>query len=299
MPMPADDSGDELFAKGSALLDCQDMKVVRKELRKLRRGREILALRVKKARRELARTKKRQKEAERTLTEHEAAVAVISQRLGYVAESLPEIDEWKVLAYEHKVRGQELQRQISDESAVHAECLKKLQEEIKKGGRPETAKSFDYIDNQAKRLAADEHCGQIQAVRDYINGDLEGISLQELQELVSPRLQQQQQQQPLRRKHSRGQDSLVALGEYKNLIEVVLKELADRHAQSLSDVWTLSNRELGRKDALLQALSYNLLARGLEDMKLCTPAERVQLRELLQDVESICDGRLVDEGISD
>jgi len=164
-----------------------------------------------------------------------------------------------------------------------------LRAELAKGGRPETSRAAEAADNRAKRWAADERCGRIQAVRDYLRGDLDGLGLDELRELASPKLgegegKDQEGEGP--------QEMAAALGEHEELIELVLEELRERHQQGLRDLVQLSNAVIGKKDSLLKALAYNVLGRGLEDMKLCTPAERSALRELLQDVESLCSWRL-------
>uniref|UniRef100_A0A7S1WS71 Uncharacterized protein n=1 Tax=Alexandrium catenella TaxID=2925 RepID=A0A7S1WS71_ALECA len=266
--------------------EVQDIKALRRELRRMRRGREILGMRVKKARRELARTRKRQKEAEKGVMENEAAVAVISQRLGCAAEGLPEIDEWRVIMTEHKLREKELDHQIMNEKEAHEERVKQLEEELKKGGRPETAKSLEAAETRAKRWAADERCGRIQAVRDYLKGELEGISLEELRELVRPPDAEGAEKEE--------EEDGVALGlrQYDELLRAALEELREGHEQAVRDARRLCNLELGRRDALLKALAYNVLTRGLEDIKLCTPTERGALRELLKDVESVCSSRL-------
>eukprot|EP00406_Dinophysis_acuminata_P074586 CAMPEP_0179258444 /NCGR_PEP_ID=MMETSP0797-20121207/25317_1 /TAXON_ID=47934 /ORGANISM="Dinophysis acuminata, Strain DAEP01" /LENGTH=298 /DNA_ID=CAMNT_0020966473 /DNA_START=1 /DNA_END=897 /DNA_ORIENTATION=- len=289
--------GEELDARGGATpVEALDMKSLRKELKKLRRGGGALAVHVKKARRELARARKRQKEAEQLFRDNKASVAVLSKRLGCSAEGLPEIDEWRELAREHGLREKELRKQIADEKVKHADFLEELRAELERGGRPETAKSHEAAESQERRRSADERCGQIQAVRDYINGDLEGITLEELRELVQPR--------------PAGTGAAVAAPgvstepipsaeAYYGFVEAALEELRERHQLSLRDLVQLSNAVIGRKDAHLKALAYNVLGRGLEDMKLCTPAERNALRELLKDVESLCAWRLAGGGKAD
>lgn len=263
--------------------DSQEPRALRRELRLLRRGRELLALRVKKARRELARTRRRQREAERALLEHEAAVAVLSQRLGCAASwRLPEIDEWRELAREHGAREKELRRQIQEERQAHESRLAALRGALQKGGRPETAKAAEAAESRARRLQVDEHCGRLQLVRDQVQGRLD-LRPRELRELLAP---------GAATATGEGPEGPEEPEELRELVEEALDELRDRHQQGLRDLVQLSNAVITRKDELLKALAYDVLRRGLEDMKLCTPPERGALRELLQDVESICAWRL-------
>lgn len=290
--------------QGATPVEILDMKALRKELRRLRHGGAAMAMRAKKARRELARARKRQKEAEKLFRDNEASVAVLSKRLGCAAEGLPEIDEWRELAREHGLREKELRKQIADEKAKHAVALEELRTELDRGGQPETAKSLEAAENRTRRRAADERCGQIQAVRDYINGDLEGITLEEFRELVRPKPAEPEASTAAPTGTEAGEasttgpitDPVPSAEPYQGLIEVALEELRERHQLSLRDLVQLSNAVIGRKDAHLKALAYNVLGRGLEDMKLCTPAERNALRELLKDVESLCAWRLAGGG---
>jgi len=266
--------------QGDVATEGQDIRALRRELKKLRRGKEVLAMRVKKARRELAHTRKKQKEAEKVLSEQEAAVAAVSQRLGYAAEGLPEIDEWRLISKEHRLRAKELKRQIEEEKAAHEEKLQQLQEELKRGGRPETEKSLQAEERRAERAAMDELCGRVHAVRDFLSGDLEGVGIEELRELFATEGSQQ------------APPAQLELGSYELVLEEALIQIRERHEQSVRDLKKLCNTVLGRKDVLLKALADNVLGRGLEDLKLCTPAELSALRELLRDVESVCSCRL-------
>jgi len=256
-----------------------DSKALRRELRKLRRGREVLAMRVNKARRELARTRKRQKETERQLLDSEAAVSAVSRRLGLASEGLPEIQEWRTIAHEHMQREKELSQQIEEEKAAHDRRLAQLQEELKKNGRPESVKSVEAEEWLQNRWTSDEQCGRIQAICDYVDGKIEDVSARELCELVrSP-------EEP-----PEDDELEPGLGQYQELVDLILEELRVGHAENTRNLMKLCNTVLGRKDTLLKMLAYDVIGRGLEDLKLCTPGEQAALRELLKDVETICEG---------
>lgn len=285
------ETGDSPLELDRSINPAAEMKALKKELKKLRRGREQLAMRAKKARRELAQTRKRQKEVERKYLDQQEIVAAISKRLGCPAEGLPEIDEWRELAKAHDVREKELQRQIVEEQAAHEAYVEELRAELSSGGRPNTEKAKEADENKARRLIADERCCQIQAIRDYLQGDLQFSSQEELWEVIRPSPEAEEDRLASRATAVEDGDG-PPLEAYEELIEAVHQEVLAKHEENLRDLVQLSNVVMGRKDLHLKTLGYSVLSRGLEDTKLCTPAERNSLRELLNDVESICAWRL-------
>jgi len=127
----------------------------------------------------------------------------------------------------------------------------------------------------------------LQVVRDYLAGSLD-ISLEELRELVRPSGEEEDELEELE----------ASPEDFEGLVGEILSEMREQHQLNLRDLVQLSNSVIGKKDAHMKALTHDVLGRGLEDVKLCTPAERNALRELLQDVESLCALRIAGRGQS-
>lgn len=265
----------------------EDVRSLRSELRTLRQGMPAWEVRVRKARRELARTKRQQKDAERTLAENEARVALLAQRLGCESDGLPEIDAWRDLAREHALKEQELKKTMAAEKATHAKRLEDLRAKITRGGRPETAKSLEVVENRARRIEADDLCFQLQATRDYVTGALPELPPAELRDLLAPTAEADEADEDAD----------------ESFAEKVLAELRTQHQQALKDVVSLSNEAGEEHEQLAKALEADVLDRGLEDVRSLSTTERRALRELLPIVQASVNDRLaamdfaeVDEG---
>mmetsp|Transcript_14648 Transcript_14648/g.43787 ORF Transcript_14648/g.43787 Transcript_14648/m.43787 type:complete len:289 (-) Transcript_14648:74-940(-) len=276
------DESDHDDETGSQADEALDLRAARKELRRLRNGREALGMRVRMARQELARTRRRQKEAEKAVAEIRGKIAAISQRLGIRPGGMTDLQEWKEISYEHTMSEKRLRKQIQEDEEAHAVRLKELQDEIQEGGRPKTARSAQAAQSKRLRELTDEECGRVQAVHDYVLGKIDGdISLDELWQLVGPNDGSEADCHPddLRRR-------------YEDVLSCALEWLQTRHQESVRDLKQLYRRSLSHKDVLLEAMASDVIGRGLQDLKLCTPAEHSALRELMKDVQVVCAGHI-------
>lgn len=254
-------------------VETEDIDTVRRELKKLRRGREMLALRVRKAKRELARTRRRQKESRAAFLESEELVASLAKDLGCPTAGLPEIDEWRELAREHSAKEKSLRQQIEDAKEAHPRNMQALQRMLGENGWPETETSQQAKDDMQRRRQAESNVMCIQAIRDFVDGSLEDLSVEELREVL--------------REPGEPDRDLNAGKDYSNLVSAVLAELEANHQESMRELAKLTRATLGQKDAALKMLDANILGRGLEDVRLCTPPERAALKDLLADAENV------------
>merc|ERR1711865_214993 len=71
------------------------------------------------------------------------------------------------------------------------------------------------------------------------------------------------------------------------LLQAALVQLDARHQENTQQLRQLTNENLGRKDAYIEMLYSNVLGRGLEDLRLCTPDEKEALKDLLVYAESV------------
>eukprot|EP00747_Dinoflagellata_sp_TGD_P166118 gnl/TRDRNA2_/TRDRNA2_188404_c0_seq1.p1 gnl/TRDRNA2_/TRDRNA2_188404_c0~~gnl/TRDRNA2_/TRDRNA2_188404_c0_seq1.p1 ORF type:complete len:315 (+),score=90.25 gnl/TRDRNA2_/TRDRNA2_188404_c0_seq1:61-1005(+) len=260
--------------------ELEDPTRLRRELRKLQKENLLLKKRAKKASRELAKSKRERKDLESSVAVAQADINSLAKRLGLETCALPESDEWRRLSREHALREKELRRQMEREEADHAKQVEQLEAEIRKGGRPQTAKGLQALEDLELRHEEDEACARMQVVRDYIEGTLEQdgekLSEEELRALFEVDEQEQAS--------ATGAPNFES---YQDLVEAVIAEIGEKHQLGLRDLVEFTTGVISEKEKLLRALSSDVLDRSLQDIKACSEADRDVLQELLVDAESI------------
>eukprot|EP00933_Yihiella_yeosuensis_P005168 TRINITY_DN109637_c0_g1_i1.p1 TRINITY_DN109637_c0_g1~~TRINITY_DN109637_c0_g1_i1.p1 ORF type:complete len:333 (-),score=71.16 TRINITY_DN109637_c0_g1_i1:26-1024(-) len=252
------------------------------EMRELRKQKQQIGLRVRTARQELSQVKRRQKQASHSVAEHSKEIEHILRNLGIEREYVPPADEWRELAREEAARAKEIQRQIDDEKLNHVKYLEELRGRIARGGWPESEKGQEVEEKRERRLAADEHSMQLQAIRDYIRGDLGDLTDEELQDLLRPEHSQRRSNEAL----SFDEEAV------EETIESALEDLNEESAKRRQVLMMMSNRIIREKGEIISALNAGILRKGLQDPTSCTATEAKQLQEILEDVVVLAQRRL-------
>merc|ERR1719506_2244226 len=116
---------------------------------------------------------------------------------------------------------------------------------------------------------------RVQTICDYVCGRLGDLSVEELREILHIAGVEQQDMDT-------NEDEC-----YDDLLQAVCSDLDKSHQISLNAVAQLTNEAIGHKQWYLKMLHSNVMARGLEDLRLCTSAERTALADLLANAQCI------------
>eukprot|EP00931_Biecheleriopsis_adriatica_P071816 TRINITY_DN45745_c0_g1_i1.p1 TRINITY_DN45745_c0_g1~~TRINITY_DN45745_c0_g1_i1.p1 ORF type:complete len:314 (-),score=98.68 TRINITY_DN45745_c0_g1_i1:49-990(-) len=264
-------------------IELEDINALRQELPELRAHCDHMARELRKLRRSLALTKSRHKEAHRTVCEREAEVVDISRRLGCPEEGLPEIDEWRQLAKEELAKSREIKQQIEEEQLEHERLMASLHAKIARQGRPESATALEAEENKRKRQAADERCGRLQLVRDYILGRLPEMTSEQLEELLRPEHSELEAEDP--------QDETAWSEDTSEELENMLEHLQRQHAEDIAELVEFSNQIIGHKNNVLLRLERGILLTAMENPERCNQQEHAAIHDVLDDAETICNLR--------